>query len=508
MILGDQLNAQHSWFNDDKDDVLYVLAEIRQETDYVAHHIQKVCGFFAAMENFANALKKAYFHVLHLTLDDTQDDASLPDLLARLCSAYQCRRLQYQRPDEYRLATQLGDMETKSVDIECVESEHFLLPYDDLTQYFRPNQHLTMEHFYRQMRKRFNVLMNGDTPVGEQWNFDAKNRAKLKKKDLAEIPEPLLFETDISRINDRVARHKVPTIGKLDEHFIWPVTRAQAKQLLSYFCEHLLPNFGRFQDAMTANTPHRWSLYHSRLSFALNTKMLHPKQVIDTALSAYEQSNGVIDVAQIEGFVRQILGWREYVRGVYWVNMPDYKHYNTLNAKRALPGYFWNGKTRMRCLEHAIDQSLATAYAHHIQRLMVTGNFCLITGINPDEVDEWYLGIYIDALEWVELPNTRDMTQFSDNGIIATKPYAAGGNYINKMSDYCTGCHYNVKEKTTEQACPLNSLYWNFLNRHRKRLENNPRIGMVYRNWDKQSLETRDATLARAKWCLDNIEAL
>lgn len=508
VILGDQLNARHSWFSEDKADVLYVLAEIRQETDYVAHHIQKVCGFFAAMENFSQALQQAGFNVRHLTLDDTQNDASLPDLLARLCREHQCSYLQYQRPDEFRLASQLDDMKIASVSIERVESEHFLLPYDELTKYFRPNQHHTMEHFYRQMRKRFDVLMDGDKPIGGQWNFDASNRAKLKKKDLAEIPEPLMFDTDISAIKDRVLRHNLRTIGELDERFFWPVTRSQAKQLLSYFCAHLLPNFGRFQDAMTANTPHRWSLYHSRLSFALNTKMLHPKQVIDAAVNAYDKSDGDINVAQIEGFVRQILGWREYVRGVYWVNMPDYKHYNTLKAKRALPGYFWNGKTRMRCLAHAIGQSLTTAYAHHIQRLMVTGNFCLITGINPDEVDEWYLGIYIDALEWVELPNTRGMTQFSDNGIIATKPYASGGNYINKMSDYCSGCHYDVKEKTTEQACPLNSLYWHFLHQHRERLENNPRIGMVYRNWDKQSRETRDATLVRAKWCLENIESL
>ena len=508
LILGDQLNARHSWFSGDKDDVLYVIAELRQETDYVPHHLQKVCGFFAAMEHFAHALQKAGFHVLHLTLDDTEQYDSLPTLLTRLCREYRCSSIEYQRPDEYRLAKQLAEMENETIALRCAETEHFLLPFDELEQYFTANKHLTMEHFYRQMRRRFNLLMENDKPVGGQWNFDAANRGKLKPADLKEIPAPLLFETDISAIRARLERHKVCTIGELSEPFIWPVTRAQAKQLLSYFCQHLLPHFGRFQDAMTAHSPHGWSLYHSRLSFALNTKMLHPKQVIDAAINAYEASNGAIDIAQIEGFVRQILGWREYVRGVYWVNMPEYKQYNTLKASRPLPGYFWNGKTRMRCLEHAIGQSLTSAYAHHIQRLMVTGNFCLITGINPDEVDQWYLGIYIDALEWVELPNTRGMTQFADQGIVATKPYAASGNYIQKMSDYCSGCHYKVKEKTTDDACPLNSLYWGFMHQHRDRLENNPRIGMVYRNWDKQSREMRDATLARAEWCLDHIEEL
>jgi deoxyribodipyrimidine photolyase-related protein len=259
---------------------------------------------------------------------------------------------------------------------------------------------------------------------------------------------------------------------------------------------------------MTNQHPDQWTLYHSRLSFSLNAKLLSPKEVIAAAVTAYEDSDGQITLPQIEGFVRQILGWREYVRCVYWQNMPEYGQRNELNADRDLPEYFWTGDTKMECLKQAIGQSLKYAYAHHIQRLMITGNFSLLTGIHPDQVDDWYLGIYIDAIEWVEMPNTRGMSQFADGGWVATKPYSAGGNYVNKMSDYCKSCHYKIKEKSSDEACPLNSLYWLFMNKHRDRLGKNPRIGMVYRNWDKQTEAMQTATLVRGNWCLENIEAL
>jgi len=300
----------------------------------------------------------------------------------------------------------------------------------------------------------------------------------------------------------------VSTFGHCQDTLLWPTSRNQAKQLLDYFCAYLLPLFGQFQDSMTCNSPEQWSLYHSRISFALNTKMLHPLQVIKQVLNEFESRPDDINLAQVEGFIRQILGWREYVRGVYWQNMPDYAAKNELNASRSLPDYFWHGKTNMNCMKHAINQSLDTAYAHHIQRLMITGNFCLLTEMDPEQVDSWYLGIYIDAIEWVEMPNTRGMSQFADGGLIATKPYAASGNYINKMSDYCKDCHYNVKEKTEDSACPFNSLYWHFMNKHEERLSRNPRIGMVYKNWQKQDAKQRQATLDRAQWCLDNIESL
>ena len=259
---------------------------------------------------------------------------------------------------------------------------------------------------------------------------------------------------------------------------------------------------------MTDQSKNNTSLYHSRLSFALNAKILHPLYVIKRVISEYEKRPNEISLSQVEGFTRQILGWREYVRAIYWINMPDYAVKNQLQAKNKLPSYFWNSSTKMNCLSHSLKQSLETAYAHHIQRLMVIGNFCMLTGINPDDVDNWYLGVYIDAIEWVEMPNTRGMSQFADDGIIATKPYAASGNYINKMSDYCKSCQYDVKQKVGDKACPLNSLYWHFMNRHRDRLEKNPRIGMVYKNWDKQDKTLQEQTLQQAIYYLNNLEAL
>ncbi|TPE54091.1 cryptochrome/photolyase family protein [Maribrevibacterium harenarium] len=509
LILGDQLNARHSWFQQKDSGVLYLIAELHQETGYVVHHIQKLCAFFAAMEHFAIALRQAGFQVLHLTLDDTQQDVDLPALLTRLAQQYDVDRIEYQRPDEYRLAQQIADFSVQSaVPVFMVESEHFLLPFDDIPRYFKPKTAVRMEHFYRKMRQRFQVLMNADNePEGGKWNYDAANRNKLKPADLAAIPAPLCFANDVSHILARLKRHKVKSLGKAEEDLLWPVTRKQSKDLLTYFCEQLLPLFGTFQDAMTAKSEHKWSLYHSRLSFALNAKILHPMQVIQAAVNSY-RDNPNIDIAQVEGFVRQILGWREYVRGMYWVNMPDYLAQNALDAQRDLPDYFWTGATKMNCLRHAIGQSLDTAYAHHIQRLMVTGNFCLLTEIEPQQVDAWYLGIYVDALEWVELPNTRGMSQFADGGWIASKPYAASGGYMQKMSDYCTGCHYQVKEKTGPRACPLNSLYWHFMVKHRDRLARNPRIGMIYGNWDKQNEEQKRLVLERAEWCLENLGEL
>ncbi len=509
LILGDQLNAQHSWYKKKDSSTLYVIAELRQETDYVKHHIQKAAAFFSAMEQFSIALKKVGHHVLHLTLNETVNDKNLAKLIERIITEYNIEEFNYQRPDEYRLYEQLHKIALpSSVNVQQVDSEHFLLPFDEIHSLFTSGKHHKMEFFYRKMRKRFNILMENKKPAGNKWNFDTDNRNKLKKTDIDNIPKPLIFSNDVSKIIKRLQTHKIKTFGKQEQLLLWPNSRRQALQLLQYFCTHCLPKFGQFQDAMTCNSDSQWSLYHSRLSFALNTKILHPLQVIKVAIDAYTSSNGTITLAQIEGFVRQILGWREYIRGIYWANMPDYASLNHYKANTNLPDYFWTGKTQMNCMKQSINQSLNYAYAHHIQRLMVTGNFCLLTGIDPDQVDKWYLGIYIDAIEWVELPNTRGMSQFADGGIVATKPYSAGGNYLKKMSDYCKSCTYKVKEKTSTDACPFNSLYWKFMIDKRESLEKNPRIGMVYKNWDKQSASDQQSTLKRAQWCIDNIKQL
>ncbi len=511
LILGDQLSEQHSWFQTTDDNVLYLIAELHQEASYVRHHIQKACLFFAAMEAFADRLAELGHDVIHLTLDDTSAFKDLPDLIETFCQERKVQRFEYQQPDEYRLHQQLNALRLKDVEVSCVDTEHFYLPFAQIKSYFKPATSHKMELFYRKLRKEQQVLMEEDQPLGGKWNFDHDNRNRLKKEDIDQIPEPMLFSHNVEKYLQRLTQHKIETIGETRKELTWPLTRAQSLDLLNYFCRYQLPAFGTFQDAMidgeNGQSPYAWSLYHSRLSFAINAKLISPREVVDTAIAAFHD-NDKIDIAQVEGFVRQIIGWREYVRGIYWINMPDYSTYNRFNAQRPLPQFYWTGETKMNCLANCINQSLEYAYAHHIQRLMVTGTFALLCGIDPDEVDAWYLGIYVDALEWVEMPNTRGMSQAADNGIMATKPYAASGNYINKMSDYCKGCHYKVTEKTGDRACPFNSLYWHFMHRHREALEKNPRIGMIYRNWDKNSDEAQGLILDRATWCLDHIDSL
>jgi deoxyribodipyrimidine photolyase-related protein len=514
LVLGDQLNASHSWFSNKNDDIVYVLAELHQETNYVTHHIQKVSAFFAAMTEFANALKAAGHRVLHLTLDDTKQFTDLPELLSALFTRHDIEFFEYQLPDEYRLRQQLDDFcNTILLPTTPYQTEHFFLADDELPAQFSQGKRHRMEAFYRKMRKRFDILMDQGEPEGGQWNYDSKNRNKLKSKDFDTVPKALVFANDVTDILARLERHQIATIGKAESQLLWPINRQQALTLLNYFCQHCLCHFGQFQDAMTGKlgeqgNNRQWSLFHARISFALNSKMLSPKTVIDTVIHFYRHSEQVIDLAQVEGFVRQILGWREFIRGIYWANMPEYSHCNGLSATQTLPAWFWSANTKMNCLKQAISQSLEFAYAHHIQRLMITGNFCLLTGIAPEQVDQWYLGIYIDAIEWVELPNTRGMSQFADDGIVGSKAYAASGNYVKNMSDYCSDCEYKVTQTTEQNACPLNALYWGFMNKHQAKFASNPRNSMVYANWKKKSAEQQQAILDRANWCIEHIECL
>ncbi|WP_394126857.1 cryptochrome/photolyase family protein [Vibrio hepatarius] len=507
LILGDQLNHNHSWFSNVDDSVLYLIAELHQETGYVRHHVQKICAFFAGMQAFATELQEEGHQVLHLNLDLTVEYGDLNDLITAMVTEHGVEVFEYQHPDEYRLKLQLEALRLENCRISSVESEHFLLSYDQFGDHFEKGKHVMMEHFYRRMRKRFNILMEGNKPLGGKWNYDANNRNKLKPADVDELPIPLMFENNISEIIARLNRNNVQTIGSVSERLLWPINRNQSLSLLAHFCRVCLPNFGRFQDAMTDQHPSQWSLYHSRLAFSLNSKMLSPLEVVNAALSAYE-NNPDIDVSQVEGFVRQIMGWREYIRAVYWTNMPEYAQKNHLSASNALPDFFWSGNTQMNCMQRAIGQSLEYGYAHHIQRLMITGNFCLIAEVNPDQVDEWYLGIYVDAIEWVEMPNTRGMALFADGGIVGTKPYAASGAYVNRMSDYCKNCRYDNKRKTGHGSCPLNSLYWRFMVKHRQLLAQNPRIGVVYRSWDNMDPDGQQAVIDTAESYLDNLNEL
>lgn len=508
LILGDQLNTAHSWFKQKDAATVYLIAELKQEACYTRHHIQKICAFFAAMEQFASALAQSGHQVIYLTLDETASYQTLTTLLEAIIEAHDIDTFEYQQPDEFRLLQQLQNFKPASLHINQVDTEHFLLPFGEIATTFKKHQPIKMEYFYRRMRKRFNILVDDDQPFGGKWNYDAQNRSCFKQEDLSQIPAPLLFTNDVTTFLRRIAKNDIAAIGAAAPQLLWPINRQQARQLLNYFCHHLLANFGTFQDAMTANSPYQWSLYHARLSFALNAKMISPMEVITAVMDHWEAHQRKIDISQIEGFVRQILGWREYVRGIYWANMPEYGSKNTLNAKRRLPAYFWTGKTKMKCMQQVIRQSLEYAYAHHIQRLMITGNFCLLTGIDPDEVDQWYLGIYIDAIEWVEMPNTRGMTQFADDGIVATKPYAASGSYVDRMSDYCKSCDYNVKHKTEATACPFNSLYWHFVQRHQDKFKKNGRMNRVYYSWRKMDKRKQHAIVEKAEKLLQNLDSL
>jgi len=505
LLLGDQLNLQHSWFRKSDPGVLYVMMEVATETDYVWHHIQKACAFFAAMENFASTLQDEGHDIRYIKLDDPDNEQSFPDNCNTLIQKYSITRFEYQLPDEYRVDEVLKTYCSKlKISSQVYDTEHFYTTRDELANFFTGKKGFLMESFYREMRKKHQLLMAGDQPLGGKWNFDEDNRSKLPKNH--QPYPPLLFDNNVTPQYERLIAAKVRTIGEIQPtHFYWPLNRAQAFELLNYFCKYCLPLFGTFQDAMHTQ---EWSVYHSRLSFAMNTKMLSPKEVVDAAVLTWQQNQKDIALNQLEGFIRQIIGWREYMRGIYWLKMPEFESMNYLDHQRKLPGWYWTGKTKMNCLKHSIGQSLNHAYAHHIQRLMITGNFALLAGINPDEVDFWYLGIYIDAIQWVEITNTRGMSQFADGGIIGSKPYTGSANYIHKQSNYCEKCVYNRNTKTEADSCPFNSLYWDFHDRHREKLQHNHRLSMVYRLWDKMPATEREAVLLRANFCLENLETL
>ncbi|MGJ8667456.1 MAG: cryptochrome/photolyase family protein [Patiriisocius sp.] len=503
LILGDQLNQQHSWYNDPIEDVIYFMAEMRQETDYTTHHIQKVVAFFESMRNFASWLKSEGHTVIYYKLDTSENTQDIIENINNLAEQHKITHFEYQLPDEYRLDKQLKDFKEKSktLKISAIDTEHFLTSRTDIENFYEGKKQYTMEYFYRDMRKKYDIMMTTPKdPEGGKWNFDHSNRNKYKGEH--PIPPPLVFENDVKQTIKEIENAGVKTIGFINaDQFDWPTTREQSLNVLNYFCEHLLVHFGDYQDALY--TEHAF-LFHSRLSFAMNSKMLSPKEVIDSVIAHWRANSETIEITQVEGFVRQILGWREYMRGMYWMKMPEYASLNKLENTNKLPDFYWTANTKMNCLHHAIKQSLDYAYAHHIQRLMVTGNFALLAQIHPDEVDQWYLGIYIDAIEWVEITNTRGMSQFADGGIIATKPYVSSGSYINKMSNYCGSCHYNVKLKTEENACPFNSLYWNFLDDKREHFKGNNRMAMMMNLLNKKTAEDISALKERAALIIEN----
>ena len=506
LILGDQLNISHSWFKAVDENVTYVLMEIRTETDYVQHHIQKVIGIFAAMQAFTAELRLQKHNVIYIKLNDENNLQSFDKNCDLVILKNNFTHFEYQLPDEYRVDEHLKLFCTSlSISFKAFDTEHFYSSRNELGDLFKGKKMYLMETFYRYMRKKHQVLIiDGDKPLHGKWNFDEDNRKKLPKEH--KPTPPFLFENNVSEIETEIKKSTIKTIGVVDaKNFLWPINRKQSLTLLDFFVKECLPLFGTFQDAMA---PTEWSLYHSRLSFSMNVKLVSPHEIVNRAIKEYTNRPDEIEYNQLEGFVRQIIGWREYMRGIYWLKMPEYATLNYFEHTQKLPQWFWTGKTKMNCMKNAIDQSLQYAYAHHIQRLMITGNFALLAGVDPTEVDKWYLGIYIDAFEWVEITNTRGMSQFADGGIVGSKPYVSSATYINKMSSYCTSCYYDKAKKTGDKACPFNSLYWNFYDKHESKLSKNPRIGMMYNVWRKMQPNAKAELLEQADYYLNHINEL
>lgn len=491
LILGDQLTFDiSSLAGSDPQHDLILMAEVMTEATYVPHHQKKIAFIFSAMRHFAEALRGRYQHVHYHPLDAPENSGSLRGEVQRVLSAHAIEGVVVTQPGEYRLFAEMQSWESiLGVPVEMREDDRFLCDEATFNAWAAGRKQVRMGHFYPLMRKQYDVLMDGDQPVGGQWSFDADNR-KPPNLDLS-VPAPIAFEPDVitEAVIGLVAACFSHHFGQLLP-FQYAVTHAQAEAALADFIAHRLPYFGDYQDAMIAGEP---LLYHAHIGLYLNCGLLAPLACIQAAEAAYHA--GAAPLNAVEGFVRQVMGWREYVRGIYWLNMPEYAERNALSATRDLPAFYWTGKTDMQCVQQCVKDTAQHAYAHHIQRLMVLGNFALLIGVAPAQLSEWFLAVYADAYEWVELPNVLGMALFADGGYLATKPYASGGQYIHKMSNYCEQCVYNVKKKEGETACPYHYLYWHFLVQHRAYLGKNPRLMMMYRNYDRMS-DARKAAIA------------
>jgi deoxyribodipyrimidine photolyase-related protein len=490
VVLGDQLDREAAAFDgfDPAQDRVW-MCEAADESTHVWSSQQRIVQFLAAMRHFAAALREEGLPIQYETLRE----GSLADALREAIAHWRPQRVRFTQPGDWRVLQALRAA-AGGTPLDLLEDRHFLCSETRFAAHARGRRQLRMEYFYREMRREHRVLMEGDQPCGGEWNYDADNREAFGPDGPGFLPPPTRFEPDaitrdvIALVQTRFADHPGQAAP-----FGWPVTRAQALQALHRFIDERLEHFGRWQDAMWTGEP--W-LYHAHLAAALNLKLLNPREVIAAAEAAWRA--GRVPLPAAEGFIRQILGWREYVRGIYWLRMPGYAEQNALDATHDLPAWFWSGDTPMRCLADAIGQTLRHGYAHHIQRLMVTGLYALLHGVQPQQVHAWYLSVYVDAVEWVELPNTLGMSQFADGGLLASKPYIATGRYIERMSDHCRGCRFDPGERVGERACPFTTLYWDFLLRHEARFAAHPRMALQVKNLARLDVAQREAIRARA----------
>lgn len=501
LIMGDQLSFSLAALREgDRARDRVLLVEVADEARSVPHHQKKIAFIFSCMRHFAQALEDQGWQVDYVPLDAAENSGSFTGEVTRALARTGARGVVVTEPSEWRVLEMVQGWEAAfGQPVTILPDDRFLCTHEAFADWAEGRKQMRMEYFYRDMRRQTGLLMEGDEPVGGRWNFDAENR-KPAGADLF-MPQPHRVTPDAitAEVLELVEAHFSDHFGEL--HPFWfGTTHADAEAALDRFIEHALPSFGDFQDAMLRGEKF---LYHSLLGLYINVGLLDPLSVCRRAEAAYFSGHAPLNA--VEGFIRQIIGWREFVRGIYWLKMPDYAQANYFGNTRPLPDFYWTGETDMACLRAAITQTREEAYAHHIQRLMVTGNFALLAGIDPHAVHEWYLAVYADAFEWVEMPNTIGMTLFADGGVLGSKPYAASGNYINRMSDYCASCAYQVKLKTGEGACPFNALYWHFLDRNRDALQGNPRMAQMYRTWARMSEEKQTETLASAEAFLDTL---
>jgi len=503
VILGDQLTHDIAALRDAGPGDVVLLVEVMAECTYVRHHPKKIVLILSAMRHFAAELAARGLRVDYVRLDDPANTQSFRGEVVRAAARHAADSVVVTEPGEWRVLDDMrGWPEAAGCPVDIRDDDRFLCSIREFRDWAAGRQSLRMEFFYRDMRRRHALLLDVDEgPEGGRWNYDAENRKRLPRgvilPEVPQFPPDAVTQEVMALVASRFPEHFGNVAG-----FALPVTAAAAEAALDDFLRHRLAQFGDWQDAMQTGAA---TLFHALISTSLNCGLLSPARVCRVAEAAYR--DGMAPLNAVEGFVRQVLGWREFVRGIYWLKMPEYRQLNALEATRRMPWLYWSGETRMHCMEQAIGQTRDHAYAHHIQRLMITGNFALLAGLHPDDVDEWYLVVYADAYEWVEMPNVRGMALFADGGIMGSKPYAASGAYINRMSDYCGHCHYDVKEATGPRACPFNALYWDFIARHERRFAGNNRMAMPLRTWEKMAPDRRDALRARAAAFLAAMDA-
>jgi deoxyribodipyrimidine photolyase-related protein len=495
VILPDQLSRSLNIFhNFNLDEDVIFMGEFKSDWVYVPHHKKKLAFIFSSMRHFAHELKQDGFNVVYRRLDDKTNSQVFENELRKL----NCNKIKITEPNDYNFLQRM--LKLKDFDVEIIQDNRFLCTKEEFSNWAKGKKVHRMEFFYRLMRKKHNLLLDENgLPIGGKWNFDKLNRKTINSK--------IQLKKRISHKKSQITKDVLELVeiefpknfGTL-KSFYYAVTREQALKEMNDFIENFLPDFGEYQDAMVLGEPY---LFHSLLSSYLNVGLLNPIEVCQSAQNAFLE--GKVSINSAEGFIRQILGWREFIRGIYWSFMPEYSKMNFLEAKNPLPWFYWNGDTDMMCISEVMKHTIEHSYSHHIQRLMVTGNFALIAGLDVKEVQDWYLAVYSDAFDWVEMPNTLGMSLYGDGGIVGSKPYASTGAYINKMSNFCKNCKFDVKKTYGENACPFNFLYWNFLVKHRKKFITNGRMSLIYKAWEGFDNLKKEKILVQAQEFLDNL---